>query len=98
MGPATNISNYVIDGLFFLDMIIIFNSAFFNDSLELVNERCEVVKTYLRGWFGIDLIAILPFDLFIPTNGEAANLVRFARIGRVTKILKLLKLMRLMKL
>jgi hypothetical protein len=51
----------------------------------------------MKFWFWIDLIAIIPFSLFVP-DGEAANLIRFIRIGRITKILKLLKLMRLIKM
>ena len=51
---------------------------------------------YLTGWFWIDITAIVPFDLFVSANGEAAHLVRFTRIGRINKILKLLKLLRLM--
>lgn len=89
--------NYVVDSLFFIDIIIIFNSAVVNDDLSIIEDRCEIAKIYLSGWFWIDLVAILPFGLFT-ANGEASNLVRFARIGRITKILKLLKLLRLMKL
>ena len=81
-----------------VDIIVIFNSAYFDENFALVTDRWKLSLTYVKGWLFIDLIAILPFDLFVPSNGEAANLVRFARIGRVTKILKLLKLMRLMKL
>ena len=51
----------------------------------------------MKFWFWIDLIAIIPFSLFV-RDGEAANLIRFIRIGRITKILKLLKLMRLIKM
>ena len=98
LGDGGKILNYVVDALFGLDVILIFNSAYFDVNLDLVDDRCEVAKTYLKSWFIIDLVAIIPFEGFVPMNGEAANLVRFARIGRITKILKLLKLMRLMKL
>lgn len=98
LGKVGSTTNYIIDILFLLDVIIIFNSAYYDENLDLIQDRCDIAKTYLKGWFTIDIVAIIPFDLFVPSNGEAANLIRFARIGRVTKILKLLKLMRLMKL
>ena len=79
-------------------MIIIFNSGFIDDDYVQVMDRCIIAKDYLKSWFVIDLIAILPFEWFVPTNGDAANMIRFIRIGRITKILKLLKLLRLMKL
>lgn len=95
---SSKIANWIIDILFFIDIILIFNSAVYDDNLDLISERCEITKLYLKSWFAIDLVAIVPFDLFVANNGEAANLLRFARLGKITKMLKLLKLMRLMKL
>ena len=81
-----------------IDIIFLFNSAYFDDHLDLVTDRSTISITYLKSWFVIDILAIIPFNLFVPSNGEASNLVRLARLGRITKILKLLKLVRLMKL
>lgn len=81
-----------------IDILIIFNSATYNDDFDVVSDRATITENYLKGWFLIDLVSIIPFDLFVESNGETANLVRFVRIGRITKMLKLMKLMRLMKL
>ena len=66
LSRSVKISNYVVDGLFFIDIIVIFNSAYFDDNFSLVNDRWKLSLTYMKGWLFIDLIAILPFDLFIP--------------------------------
>lgn len=95
---AWQFCNYVVDALFVIDILIIFNSAIYNDDFELIEDRSMIVKIYLKGWFLLDIIAIFPFEWVVPTNGEAANLVRFIRIGRITKMLKLMKLVRLMRL
>jgi len=90
--------NQIVDSLFLIDIIIIFNSAIYDEDFEIVDNRQEIVKDYFKGWFFIDVFAIFPFEMVMPSNGEAANLVRFIRIGRITKLLKLMKLMRLMRL
>ena len=84
--------------MFLLDIIIIFNSAIYDDDFEVIDDRSIIVTEYLKGWFFSDVLAIFPFEMILPSNGEAANLVRFIRIGRITKLLKLMKLMRLMRL
>ena len=92
------IINYIVDALFLVDILIIFNSATYNENFEVVFERSEITWNYVTGWFFIDVVSIIPFELFFATKGEAANLVRYARIGRIFKMLKLMRLLRLMKL
>ena len=89
--------NYSIDLLFFIDILIIFNSATYNEDFELNQDRCRLAKAYLKSWFFVDIVAILPLDL-MTNSGNAENFVRYARIGRVTKMIKLIKLLRIMKL
>lgn len=92
-----DISNHVIDGLFLLDIIIIFNTAYYDEEHELIDNRCTIAHDYLIGWFLIDIISILPFDLFFKGN-STNELVRLTKIGRIYKIVKLFKLVRLLKL
>ena len=51
--------------LFFFDILIIFNTAFYNDDMDLIDNRKKIAKVYLKGWFFIDFLAILPFDVII---------------------------------
>ena len=89
--------NWIIDGLFLIDIIVSFNAATYDDDFELIGDRKTIMKNYFFGWFAIDLISILPLELIINQNGEAGNMVRLTRIGRLQKITKLLKLARLLK-
>ena len=91
------IINYSIDFLFFLDILIIFNSATYNEDFELTENRCKLAKDYVKSWFLLDIVAILPLDL-MTNSGNVENFARYARIGRVTKMIKLIKLLRIMKL
>ena len=62
-----------------------------------MHDRTKIAWNYLTGWFLIDLIAIVPFEVIF-SNGVSANMVRFTRIGRLNKVFKLMKLVRLIKL
>jgi len=54
--------DYVIDTLFLIDIIIIFNTAYYNDDSEIIDDRKLIASTYIKGWFTIDLLAIIPYD------------------------------------
>ena len=97
-------TNNVIDILFFIDMIVIFNSAFYDEESFTMNESYkEIACAYLKGWFLIVLISILPFDLFqrggaASAENDVNGLVRFMKIGRLYKLIKLTKLMRILNI
>lgn len=50
---------------------------------------------YLKGWFFIDLLAILPLDWILEGWNEIA---RVTRIGRMYKLIKLTRLFRILKI
>jgi len=87
--------NGIIDSLFLIDIFINFNSAYVNPDLDMVDDRKTIVIDYLQGWFFIDLLAIMPFEIFMESH--ANEMVRVIRIGRIYKLVKLLKLLRIFK-
>ena len=54
--------NFSIDGLFLIDMILCFLNAYYTDEFELIEDRVEIARNYLTGWFLIDFLAIFPFE------------------------------------
>ena len=52
--------NYFIDGLFLVDIFVIFCTAYYTEDFELVDDHKEIAKSYLQGWFMIDFLAIIP--------------------------------------
>lgn len=94
--------NYTIDCLFLIDILVIFNSAFHNDDFNIVEDRKEIAKQYLSGWFTIDLLAIMPFDLMIESNSSDGNnfqdFARIIRLGRMSKLIKMMRLLRILKI
>lgn len=85
-----------VDILFGIDIIVIFNTAYYDLEVELIDDRKEIAKFYLSGWFTIDLLAIIPFDR-IMNAADFNQLARVARVGRLYKLVKLTKLFRILK-
>ena len=57
--------SYTVDVLFFLDIIVNFNSAYVNNLNELEDERKLIAYEYLKTWFFVDSLAIIPFELIM---------------------------------
>jgi len=60
---AWTLINWIIDFLFFMDILINFNTAFYDSNLELVTCRKTIALNYLKTWFIIDFFAVIPFGL-----------------------------------
>ena len=73
--------DHVIDVFFFIDILVFFNTEYINDDYEVVRNRKEIACHYLKGWFTIDVISIIPFDEIL-TN-KYNKLARVARVGRL---------------
>jgi len=47
---------------FFIDIVITFNSAYYDDEFILIDDRKKIFVSYAKGWLVIDILAIIPFD------------------------------------
>lgn len=93
------IINWVIDGCFLVDIIIIFNSAYYDSEFIIVEDRKMIAKEYLSGWFLVDLLAIIPFEIFITQNeGNYEDFARIVRIGKISKLIKMTRILRILKI
>jgi hypothetical protein len=57
------IVNQLVDIGFVIDILVNFNSAQEDKDQILVTDRRTISKNYVKSWFFIDVIAIVPFDL-----------------------------------
>ena len=89
--------NHTIDILFAIDIFVSFNSAYMDEKNELVESRKKIACSYIKSWFFIDALAVLPFDIIMESL-KAGNANSFIRIARVSKIYKLVKITRLLRL
>jgi hypothetical protein len=86
----------VVDIIFLIDIFINFISAYQDENYQIIDDRKMIAKEYIRSWFFIDVLAILPFDLLI--RSDYNQLVRFTRIGKIYKLIKITRLIRLVKI
>ena len=91
--------NRFIDLIFFKDMVMNFFLAFRDTSQDtrgrLVKDLPSIRRRYLRSWFTLDLVSILPFDIL--GMSFDSDVVSSLKIIRVIRLLRLLKLARVLK-
>ncbi|KAJ8886687.1 hypothetical protein PR048_012899 [Dryococelus australis] len=61
----TYIDLIIIDVTFIVDILINFRTTYVNNNDEVVSHPGRIAVHYLRGWFLIDLVAAIPFDLLL---------------------------------
>jgi hypothetical protein len=96
---ATDAVDYFMDSVFFLDVLVTFNTAYVNKSTEeLVMDRRAIVTRYASFWLWLDLAAAMPFDAIVQSalgdsgNGSNLQAVRLVRILRLARLVKLAKM------
>ena len=62
---SLKIFNYVIDGLFFLDIIAIFNSVYYDNDITVIDNHKQIAINYFKGQFAVDFFSILPIDIIL---------------------------------
>ena len=55
----------IVDVMFIIDILINFRTTFVNSNDEVVSHPAKIAVHYFRGWFLIDLVAAIPFDLLL---------------------------------
>ena len=88
--------NRAVDVFFLCDLVINFNLIYFDEKKQgFITERKRVVNRYLRGFFLIDLVSILPFKELSALSGSGGGdnfkLLRILRIVRLAKLLRILR-------
>ena len=86
------IADTIVDLYFLADLILNFFTAYFNEDMKLVVSRTDIAKRYLKTWFSVDFIALVPFHYMIP--GSSRDYSSLARISRLPRLYKLLKMIR----
>jgi len=98
-GPYNFASNRLVDLIFFADIIITFFLPYRapqRDGGIMVFDNRKIARNYLRGFFFLDLITILPFDLlFVAANSGGGD--EDSQLFRLLRMLRLLKLMRVIR-
>ncbi|KAH8401845.1 hypothetical protein KR009_008244 [Drosophila setifemur] len=100
------IIDLIVDVTFIVDIIINFRTTFVNAQDEVVSHPGRIAVHYLSGWFLIDLVAAVPFDLLLvgsDTDEVRYTILVFINANKVgifqtTTLIGLLKTARLLRL
>jgi hypothetical protein len=91
-----------VDFSFLIDIIITFFTSYTDGDNVEVTQHKRIMKNYIKFWFWIDLLSIIPFDyLFSGDSSSALNinaLFRFAKFSKLYKIIRLTRLAKVFKL
>ena len=70
----------------------------------MVDDRALIAKEYIKSWFLVDFLSILPFDVIMDLavvsdeSGSTSDLNSFVRVTKVSKLYKLVKITRLIRM
>lgn len=65
-----------------VDIVINFRTTYVNHNDEVVSHPGKIALHYLRGWFLIDVVAAIPFDLLL-VNPDVSQLCFGGNVERV---------------
>lgn len=83
--------------VFSVDMVINFRTAYRMNGV-LVTDEYKVAWNYFKFWFFVDLVSVLPFDLFFGSDASGAfNYNVLLRMLRIFKLFRVFRVMRILK-
>jgi len=65
-----NVVDLMVDIMFIIDILINFRTTYVNSNEEVVSHPARIAVHYFKGWFLIDMVAAIPFDLLIFGSGS----------------------------
>jgi hypothetical protein len=91
--------NRFIDCLFFTDIWVEFHLAYMDSAGRVVLHRGKIKDRYLNGFFPVDLVTTIPFDMlfFVALGGNGSSGLVIFKMVRLLKLLKMIRAVRLFK-
>lgn len=90
----------IIDISFLIDIVLTFFTAIYDyTNRQMVQDKRQIAKQYIKTWFFIDVISIFPFDLLLSErSGAVVGVAKFSRFARFTRMTRLIRVARMTKL
>ena len=89
-----------VDATFMLDILLNFRTCLLRGKKQtLVYRHYDIIMNYLKGFFVMDVLCTIPWDLVFSSQGVGLlQLFKATRVVKLVRILRVLKLIRLLKL
>ncbi|XP_041974698.1 potassium voltage-gated channel unc-103-like isoform X4 [Aricia agestis] len=80
----------IVDVTFIIDILINFRTTYVNAADEVESDPTKIAMHYLRGWFLIDLVAAIPFDLLLfgTDTDETTTLIGLLKTARLLRLVR----------
>ena len=91
---------FTINICFMADILATFNTGFYTKG-NLIMNRKEIIKDYLKFWFWMDIVASLPYNWFLGSvfgGDSTSNTYKAPKVLRLIRIFRFLKVLRLVRL
>lgn len=90
----------IITILLSIDIVLNFFSAYVDNDDNVIKNRKKIIKTYLKTWFIIDFVSILPISYFFDSTDSTSSVKinTLARLGRIPKLYRLIRLSKLVRM
>ncbi|XP_061031251.1 potassium voltage-gated channel subfamily H member 6 isoform X3 [Eubalaena glacialis] len=87
--PLTTV-DLIVDIMFVVDIVINFRTTYVNTNDEVVSHPRRIAVHYFKGWFLIDVVAAIPFDLLIFRTGsdETTTLIGLLKTARLLRLVR----------
>ncbi|KAM9342255.1 LOW QUALITY PROTEIN: voltage-gated inwardly rectifying potassium channel KCNH7 [Pholidichthys leucotaenia] len=85
-----NMVDLIVDIMFIIDILINFRTTYVNQNEEVVSHPGKIAIHYFKGWFLIDMVAAIPFDLLIFGSGsdETTTLIGLLKTARLLRLVR----------
>ena len=87
----------LIDIFLAIDIVLTFFSAYTDEEENLVKNHKKIIKKYLKSWFIIDIISVLPLNNLFK-SGKYSGLTKISKLPKLYRLIKLTKLLRMTKM
>lgn len=97
--PSDVVVDNIFNAIMVIDIILNFFTAYVDNDDNIIKNRRKVIVTYLKSWFIIDFVSVIPINYFTDTTSSQYNaLARLSRIPKLYRLVKLTKLFRMVKI
>lgn len=67
----------------------------------MVADKKIIAKRYLKFWFWMDLISIIPFDQILSltsSDGDIGQMAKFTRVGKLYKMIRMVRMVKMFRI
>ena len=98
IGIRLQLFDNIIDLIFFFDIILNFFTAYYTYDERIEKRLNKIIKHYLKGWFVLDLISVIPINLIMNEfirDDDVSSLWNFRKIPKIYRLTRLFRLIKI---